>query len=259
MQRQQELESRPGIYVIQNMFNNKVYIGSTTNILRRKKEHFRRLIKGNHCNCYLQAAYNKYENLLEFDVLEYCEVLCLPYMEQYWFNLTLCTNREFGYNLDKSAFNSGQHKLSDETKAKLSKAHLGKIIPRDIVEKVRQANTGQKRERQSKIMADKFRKGELKLITWNDFDDNKKAEVSKKLSIATKLRFSKIENLPKTRQELIMVKDGIETVFNSLHHAARELGVDRGGIKYAIKNNNGYLLKLKAFFKLKKNKVSGEK
>lgn len=62
------------IYKIENIINNKKYIGLTNNPARRKRRHFYDLEKGIHDNPHLQKAYNKYgkdnfifEVLAEFD------------------------------------------------------------------------------------------------------------------------------------------------------------------------------------------------
>ncbi len=66
--------SNKGIYCIINIYNNKIYIGQSSNILKRKKEHFRTLKNGYHKNTHLQRAYNKYgKNNFIFKVLIYCD------------------------------------------------------------------------------------------------------------------------------------------------------------------------------------------
>jgi group I intron endonuclease len=62
-----------GVYQIYNPINNKRYIGSSINVERRLKEHLRNLKKNTHCNIYLQSAYNKYKEVLQFQFLEECE------------------------------------------------------------------------------------------------------------------------------------------------------------------------------------------
>src|SRR5258705_5831466 len=65
----------PGIYIILNTKNGKVYLGQTQNIRIRWNRHKRDLIKGNHPNKHLQLAWNKYgEKAFQFKILERCEV-----------------------------------------------------------------------------------------------------------------------------------------------------------------------------------------
>ena len=129
---------KSGIYQIYNPINEKRYIGSSINIVRRLKEHRRNLIAQRHHNQHLQNAWNKYGDLLEFKPLEYCEPDQLLDLEQQYIDYYNSADRRFGYNIDAIANHAspGFH-LSDETKAKLSKAHLGKKRTPEIIEKCR--------------------------------------------------------------------------------------------------------------------------
>lgn len=49
-----------GIYVITNTVNNKIYIGKSINLRKRKNEHFNKLRQNKHENSKLQRAFNKY-------------------------------------------------------------------------------------------------------------------------------------------------------------------------------------------------------
>jgi group I intron endonuclease len=62
---------KSGIYRIINSANGKIYIGSSIDLDRRRKQHFVELLKDEHCNSHLQNAYNKYgkENFT-FEILE---------------------------------------------------------------------------------------------------------------------------------------------------------------------------------------------
>lgn len=48
------------IYAILNTTNNKIYIGSTSNFLKRKNQHVSDLNSNTHCNLFLQRSWNKY-------------------------------------------------------------------------------------------------------------------------------------------------------------------------------------------------------
>lgn len=73
-----------GIYKITNSINNKVYIGSSKNILFRVRTHLRKLRSNKHRNKHLQASYNKYGNIFVWKVLEECEEKVLYDREQYY-------------------------------------------------------------------------------------------------------------------------------------------------------------------------------
>lgn len=90
---------KQGIYMIKNLVNNKVYIGSTNKtFIGRWKKHFR-MLKGNyHYNKHLQFAWNKYnDSVFEFSIIKVLDDNILneekAYIEQY-----NATSREYGYN-----------------------------------------------------------------------------------------------------------------------------------------------------------------
>src|ERR1017187_10366861 len=77
-----------GIYIIINILNNKIYIGSAINLYKRLYEHFRTLKENKHKNKHLQSSYNKYkkDNFI-YHLLEYCNKEELIKREQYYINL----------------------------------------------------------------------------------------------------------------------------------------------------------------------------
>lgn len=71
-----------GIYQITNKINNKVYIGRSSDIDRRWKEHIRQLNKGIHNNQGLQSDWNTYgESNFTFEVVKLCNEKDLKYEE----------------------------------------------------------------------------------------------------------------------------------------------------------------------------------
>jgi len=114
-----------GIYYIENIVNNKKYIGQSVNLERRKREHFCCFRNKTHKNPYFQNAFDKYgeENFI-FKVLIYCESSEMTRYEQFFVNLY---NKNELYNLSLECVKStlGIH-LSEEHKRKISKATTGK-------------------------------------------------------------------------------------------------------------------------------------
>ena len=77
---------KAGIYQIKALHNSEVYIGSSSNLEQRERDHFRFLRYNRHDNPKLQAAYNKHgrDNFV-FEVLVLCEPEnCLAYEQQYF-------------------------------------------------------------------------------------------------------------------------------------------------------------------------------
>ena len=71
---QYQFEDTPGVYAIVNLLNNKKYIGSSSSIRRRYRQHFNELSNDKHANPILQKAFNKYgQKHFGFLILETCE------------------------------------------------------------------------------------------------------------------------------------------------------------------------------------------
>ena len=62
-----------GVYKITNVKNDKIYIGSSKNILKRWKAHISELENNKHKNYYLQDDWNEYgKDSFVFEILEQC-------------------------------------------------------------------------------------------------------------------------------------------------------------------------------------------
>lgn len=93
-----------GVYLIYNIVNHKIYIGSTNSFRDRKEGHFYLLSKDDHGNIHLQRAYEKYGvNSFAFLVLEYCPEDKLIEREQYYLDLHKSYEKDIGYNISKIA------------------------------------------------------------------------------------------------------------------------------------------------------------
>jgi group I intron endonuclease len=98
-----------GIYCIINTKNNKIYIGSTKNILKRLNTHFNSLKKNKHRNYYLQKEFNKYKKYFGSMILEKISNLkFLISREQYWIDYYDSYDKDYGYNLVKIAGYGGR-------------------------------------------------------------------------------------------------------------------------------------------------------
>lgn len=119
-----------GVYMFKNNINNKVYIGSSAELSKRKENHIYSLRKGKHHSVYFQRAWNKYgEESFEYKILELLDdntsTAELLEKEQYWLDKTKCYEKEYGYNILKVAGSNKGFKMSKESRAKLSKSRMG--------------------------------------------------------------------------------------------------------------------------------------
>lgn len=121
------------IYSILNKKNGKIYIGLTSNVKRRFKEHKSELRRNKHYNPYLQNAWNKYgESSFEFNILEYCLDEELSNNEEWWIDFFNSTDKSIGYNLTTSGESYcgsanpmyGKHH-SAESRMKMSQSRKG--------------------------------------------------------------------------------------------------------------------------------------
>ncbi len=124
------------IYILINKKNNKIYIGQTSDIRRRQKDHIKSLSTGNHRNRYLQRAWDKYgKETFEFKVLEYCSVETLDEREQHYLDIYI--PRGICYNISTDAkVNKRGVSPSLETREKLRQANLGKKLSEEHKKKI---------------------------------------------------------------------------------------------------------------------------
>lgn len=135
-----------GIYQIKNTINNKIYIGSAKNIRIRKNKHFSDLLKNKHHCIKLQNSFNKHGvNNFEFSLLANCPEEYLIKLEQ-WF----LDNLQPEYNIYKTAYSPLGHKMSEESKLKLSNIKKGIPKPKGFGEKLAEINRGKKFSKEHK-------------------------------------------------------------------------------------------------------------
>lgn len=88
-----------GIYSIRNILNNKVYIGQSVNLRKRKTRHFSELRNHRHPNPHLQRAFNKYgEDAFLFSIIIYCNKEDLTYYEDFF--IKYYNSKYAGYNIN---------------------------------------------------------------------------------------------------------------------------------------------------------------
>lgn len=118
------LKKVSGIYSLQNIKNNKVYIGKSNNLYRRLAQHRADLRNNHHSNSYLQNSFNKYgEESFQIFIIETCEEKDLPQRESHYISNFKSLVRDSGYNLAEETETGTKH--SQETKDKIRLINLG--------------------------------------------------------------------------------------------------------------------------------------
>ena len=146
-----EILKKPGIYLIFNLANQRVYIGQSKNVKTRLAIHKSSLRHSNHSNDYLQNAFNKYgEDKFVFRSVEYCEVENLTEREEYWIGQFNSINPNRGYNLMRARTHGGH---SEETREKIGAAHKGKIISEEHRAKISENNKYRSEETRANFAA----------------------------------------------------------------------------------------------------------
>ena len=112
-----------GIYKIENIIDNKVYVGGSVNMEKRMGVHFSMLRGGYHDNRHLQKAWNKCgEEAFDCEILTTCNKDELVGLENYFIE-SYMANGEGGYNM--ALVNESRRNIfNEEVKQGLSKHYL---------------------------------------------------------------------------------------------------------------------------------------
>ncbi len=195
-----------GVYEIVNTFNGERYIGSSVNLSKRRSRHYADLEGGYHGNAHLQRAFDKYgrENF-EFRTLLLCDPEnCIMYEQ------TCIDALKPEYNICSTAGSPLGVKRSDEARAKMSEAGMGRVAseetkfkmsaaakgrpawnkglptPEEIRAKISEANSGEKHPFYGKHRSEETRKKLSEALKGKHLSD----ETRKKMSDSQKLRWT---------------------------------------------------------------------
>lgn len=249
---------KSGIYKITNIINSKFYIGSSVDLQKRKREHFRFLNKNSHGNNLLQKQYNKYgNNNLIFEILENidCEKLIeaeQKYLDLYYDNQKQCLN------LCPTARNMLGFKFSDESKQKMSKSwstlRKDNLIKQSIENNIyftpenssgdKNKFFGKRHFNETKILLSKIRINKSYEELYGKEKSQKiKDKISKNCRGVKRVQTEKLKevfkNCNEQRKKKIFVKNtqtNQEYNFNSIREASRTLGISRTIFKDGLKN-----------------------
>jgi len=134
-------KNRSGIYRWVNTLTGETYIGSSTNLANRFKDYFsqknvKRILERSESRILRAIQAHGYSNF-SIEILEYCDSTETIIREQYHIDLLSPE-----YNILKVAGSSLGYKHTEETKAKISKIHLGKIVSTETLTKMSLALSG---------------------------------------------------------------------------------------------------------------------
>jgi len=257
-----ETYMKSGIYLIKNILNNKIYVGSSVNIDKRWKEHKNHLKERKHHSVLLQRAWDKYgEQSFLFEILE--EVSNPEHLlayEQVYLDYYKSYEIDRGYNICKIAGSHLGIKRSEETRKKLSEA--AKNRNEETRKKLREANVGKKHSEQTKQKLREVRQNlsEETRKKLSEAAKNRNEETRKNMSEAqkgkvpwnkgkqtsdqTKSILSERKEKTKKKVEKICPETGIVVEYKSLKDAERD-GYHRYHI---IECCNGIAKKHKGYF-----------
>ena len=165
---------KTGVYLITNIINGKVYVGSSSRqgITRRLRQHVRELKAKKHKNARLQNAWNKYgEDAFQFSTLLLCPPEHCIRNEQSFINQFKSFERGYGYNISPTAGSTLGTIPSIETKAKLSAVLSGRKKSTEHAQKVAIALKGRTQSAEHKARISAALKG-------RKLSDNHKANIS---------------------------------------------------------------------------------
>jgi len=150
-----------GIYKIATNVNDHIYIGSSKNLKRRFREHFRELERGKHKNSKLQNHVNKYGiGVLTIEIIEEVfEVEFLIEREQVYldsfnpfFNTCIIADRPLGI------------KQSDETKRKVSLAVKGRVFSEQHKARISESLKGKRKSEEWCANISKSKRGKTQSL-----------------------------------------------------------------------------------------------
>lgn len=200
-----------GIYKIENIKNNKKYIGSSVNLKKRKREHFNSLKNNSHHSFLLQRAYNKHgDDCFKFEVLEFIyNEESLIEREQYWMDYYKSYDKKLGYNISPTAGKITGVRFSEETKLKMSETKKrmgskppspkGRVVSQDTRDNLSKINTGKKMSAETREKLSTAHKG--KKLTAEHKEKIRKSNTGKKMPEHVKKIISSINKSRKLTDE----------------------------------------------------------
>lgn len=237
---------KSGIYIIKNLANNKIYIGSAVDIAKRWRRHKKDLNKNKHHSELLQRAWNKYgkENF-KFEVIqEVLNIIHLLSYEQVYLNYYKSYENDKRYNICRTAGSQLGLSRTEETKLKIANSLLsnnpfkGKKHKPETIEYLRKINTGKKMKEETKQKIREKLSGENAPNYGKKFSDETRAKIGK----ASSERKHTEDSKKKMREKRTGRKHDQETL-NKMSKSQRERYKNNKGYTFD-KDKNKYRVKL---------------
>jgi group I intron endonuclease len=214
-------KNKSGIYMFQNLTNDKQYIGSSENLKRRFQEYFNvnHLTRSNSMNICRALLKHGYCNF-SLTILEYCSVSDLLIREKHYWDIF---NPKYNIAQDPSAPMSGRTH-SDATKTIMSEAKKGENHPNfgktlNDETKTKISDTAKKIDNSGW-----FKTGHQPANKGKTLSNNTKQKISDAMSTSIKIEVTDITN-------------NITTSYNSINEAARALNIHKSVIDNYFRRN----------------------
>lgn len=220
------MQLNSGVYIIS--YNNKNYVGSSSNLKKRLREHFSCLKRNTHPNKRLQNAYNKYgEIYFSYKIVATCPSEYLIKLEQWFIDNTKNT-----VNLNPFAYSSKGRKVLKKTRKKISKALTGKIVSEETKQLLSLAKLGRPHYILEETKIKMSESGKKKVFSEQHKENLRIAALNRSKNLSEKV---KGENNPSAKLNLEIIRE-IRSSELSVKELADKFNVAKMTI-YKIKNN----------------------
>jgi group I intron endonuclease len=228
-----ENNHKAGIYRFTNKLDNKTYIGSAINLRKRLRHYYNYTAISNKKSRINRALLKYGYSNFKLEILEYCKPEDTIKREQYYldllkpeYNICKVAGSMLGFKHTKEACQRMRYAAlnrSEETRAKMSVAKLGKKLSKEIRAKI--VAVLQEVEVKAKIQAAALkRKG-------RELSEETKAKM--KASQSKRIKHP----VPGIKVEVTSIETGCTTVYGSIREAAEVLNIGPGTISRRLKLN----------------------
>lgn len=161
------INTKPGVYRLQNLKTGKFYIGSSLNLLRRYWQHRQSMLNGSHKNPNIKEDSKIYgRDVFCFGVVEYCDKNKLDEREQYFIDTW---KPEYNRRQDADNPKSGWDEQAKEKHGeKLKIAWIARKARPGFKEKHAAARRGIPHSEETKKKYSEVRKGKKKSPEWKE-------------------------------------------------------------------------------------------